>query len=171
MLSEHDLRLSLYSITSFISHHLALSLLLLNMSANRTRLSILFGQMKSDKIRCQAFLICSVSDPLPSWTTSYIRGRKGLDHSFQFACLKDGLIKYLAKRNEKYHLTINIESSHSDKKLCGAVPWYFVKFRPITACHILDIFVWTRCTSLVLDTTLTDIPIYSMQPRRSFKGV
>ena len=49
MLSEHDLRLSLYSITSFISHHLALSLLLLNMSANRTRLSILFGQMKSAK--------------------------------------------------------------------------------------------------------------------------
>ena len=71
------------------------------------------GQMRSTKDLLSSIIwsiIRSKSDPLPSWPASYIRGRKGLDHSFQFACLKDGLIKYLAKGNEKYHHQYRVQS-------------------------------------------------------------
>ena len=36
---------------------------------------------------------------------------------------------------EMKNININFESNHTNKKLCGAVSRYFVKFRPINASH------------------------------------
>ena len=146
---------------------------MLIMSANRIIFGILFGQMKSAKEMLSSSIwsiICSVSDPLPSWLwpTSYIRGRKGLDHSFQFACLKDGLIKYLAKRNEKYHHPPSISSPVTPtKSFAGRC----LDILSSLARLLLVIFSIYLCGLSVLPSYLTQLSLIFQSTRCNQGGV